>query len=173
MTDTAFYYQAMGMNSGQIGRLVPFRFPPKFLGRGATPTVPTTLRSTRHGSPGSVRRPNVPSFDLPAGSVQVHQDAATSSSETPTEEWLQLTGALTAGYRLNTPIQVHVWSMDGEYVVSASDLLVTAFGPDRDEALKSLREAIVEQRERLDELDGRLSQRMLDLFRILQATVVR
>jgi hypothetical protein len=90
-------------------------------------------------------------------------------AQTPVEEWTAIFGSLGGGYCLQEPVEVHVWADNEEYIADAPGLNLHAFGADREEALLSLRERIVEEFEFLrSEADaGRLAPRMAVIYAAL------
>jgi predicted RNase H-like HicB family nuclease len=82
-------------------------------------------------------------------------------SATPTyksrPDIFRIEGQLPGGYRLARPVSGEVWVEHGEYVADITELNLHAYGSTRDEALRNVRAAIVEQLLRLGQSDGRLS----------------
>ncbi len=70
-------------------------------------------------------------------------------------------GNLPGGFALRCPIKVEVWREGEEYVAVAPDLLIHSFGANADEAVAQLRQDLVDQLRRLEELGDRLAPRMV------------
>jgi predicted RNase H-like HicB family nuclease len=89
-----------------------------------------------------------------------HQIQPEAAAGEPLVEMLSIEGGLSDDFVLRSPVQIEVWQEGGEYVADVPDLELHAFGATREEALSNVRAAIIEQHQRFQQLQGRLSPLM-------------
>lgn len=100
----------------------------------------------------------------PAEAVEDVEDASS---------WFALQGALPGGYRLRIGLLARVWKEGNEHVADQGDLRVHAFGESPADAIENLKDALVEHRSRLEDLEGRLSPRIQAEWEFLKLLIVQ
>ncbi len=100
--------------------------------------------------------------------ICVFHEAAGDEEEFPSE----LSGELPGGYRLLLPLRIHVWRELDEFIAEQPDIRIHSFGPSPEAALSELKAALVEHRDRLEDLGGRLSPALRQERDLLRGLIV-
>lgn len=95
------------------------------------------------------------------------------SAATTVKETAFIAGPLPDGYHLMLAIPVELWREGSEVVAAQPAMRLHSFGANKDEALENFREILVEQLQRLEGYEARLSQPMEDDLNLLRALVRR